>query len=78
MTSDFSCTRNTLMSLIDQFNNFKHGVSGEPSMPERRHFMRSVGRYGFSAAVIGAVGGVLFSEQAMAQTAQEESEGNAA
>lgn len=62
------------MSLFNHFNMFKPGVSGEPSLPERRQFMRTAGRYGFSAAVVGAVGGVLFSEQAMAQTAQEESE----
>jgi TRAP-type C4-dicarboxylate transport system substrate-binding protein len=66
------------MSLFNRFDIFKPGVSGEPSLPERRQFMLTVGRYGFSAAVIGAVGGVLFSEQAIAQTAQEESELQAA
>ncbi|EPC00422.1 hypothetical protein L861_14205 [Litchfieldella anticariensis FP35 = DSM 16096] len=51
---------------------------GEPSRPERRRFMGAVTRYGFTAAVIGAVGGSLFSERAMAATSQEESEREAA
>lgn len=46
----------------------------EPQSLERRHFMGAVARYGFSAAVIGAVGGALFSERAMAATSQEESQ----
>ncbi|WP_280554271.1 TRAP transporter substrate-binding protein [Halomonas sp. 25-S5] len=53
-------------------------TTGGPSRPERRQFMGAVARYGFSAAVIGAAGGTLFSEQAMAQTSQEESERAAA
>ncbi|MBB3190515.1 TRAP transporter substrate-binding protein [Halomonas cerina] len=48
------------------------GAAAEPQQPERRQFMGAVARYGFSAAVIGAVGGTLFSERAMAQTSQEE------
>ncbi|MAY73040.1 MAG: C4-dicarboxylate ABC transporter [Halomonas sp.] len=48
--------------------------SGAPSQPERRQFMGSVAKFGFTAAVVGAVGGALFSESAMAATAKEESE----
>ncbi len=66
------------MSLFNRFDMSKPGVSGEPSLPERRQFMLAAGRYGFSAAVVAAVGGTLFSEQALAQTAQEESELQAA
>lgn len=66
------------MSLLNRLDIFKSGVAGEPSLPERRQFMLNTGRFGFSAAVIGAVGGTLFSEKAMAQTAQEESELQAA
>lgn len=51
---------------------------GEPHLPERRRFMETVARYGFSAAVIGVVGGTLFSERAMAATSQEENEREAA
>lgn len=50
------------------------GNADEPQSLERRHFMGAVARYGFSAAVIGAVGGALFSERAMAATSQEESQ----
>ncbi|RTR03920.1 TRAP transporter substrate-binding protein [Halomonas nitroreducens] len=53
-------------------------ATGTPSRPERRQFMGAVARYGFSAAVIGAVGGTLFSERAMAATSQEENEREAA
>lgn len=60
------------MSLFNRFDLLKSGVEGEPSQPERRQFMANAGRFGFTAAVIGAVGGSLFSEHAMAQTAQEE------
>lgn len=66
------------MSLLNRLDILKSGVAGEPSLPERRQFMLNAGRFGFSAAVIGAVGGTLFSEKAMAQTAQEESELQAA
>ena len=66
------------MSLLNRLDILKPGVSGEPSLPERRQFMLNAGRFGFTAAIIGAVGGTLFSEQAMAQTAQEESELQAA
>ena len=48
--------------------------SGAPSQPERRLFMGTVAKFGFTAAVVGAVGGALFSESAMAATAKEESE----
>ncbi|SHE44037.1 TRAP-type C4-dicarboxylate transport system, substrate-binding protein [Modicisalibacter ilicicola DSM 19980] len=47
---------------------------GAPSQPERREFFNSVARYGFTVAVIGAVGGGLFSESAMAAASQEENE----
>ncbi|QTP56185.1 TRAP transporter substrate-binding protein [Billgrantia sulfidoxydans] len=66
------------MSFFNHLTTAKHAEAGEPSLPERRQFMSNVARYGFSAAVVGAVGGALFSEQAMAQTAQEESERRAA
>ncbi|MGY4879115.1 TRAP transporter substrate-binding protein [Vreelandella aquamarina] len=66
------------MSLLNRLDILKSGAAGEPSLPERRQFMLNAGRFGFSAAVIGAVGGTLFSEKAMAQTAQEESELQAA
>lgn len=66
------------MSIIKMPFARKLATSGEPSLPERRQFMGAVGRYGFTAAVIGAAGGSLFSEQAMAQTSQEESERAAA
>ena len=42
--------------------------SGAPSQPERRLFMGTVAKFGFTAAVVGAVGGALFSESAMAAT----------
>ncbi|MDH2420389.1 MULTISPECIES: TRAP transporter substrate-binding protein [Cobetia] len=63
--------------LIRTLRHMKH-TSEEPSQPERRHFMQTAARYGFSAAVIGAVGGTLFSERAMAATSQEENEREAA
>lgn len=61
-------------------NLFTHEpqTANEPRRPERRQFLNAVARYGFSAAVIGAIGGSLFSESAMAATAQEESEREAA
>ncbi|GHE21964.1 TRAP transporter substrate-binding protein [Halomonas urumqiensis] len=65
------------MSLIKTLTDYKNNF-GEPSKPERREFMRAATRYGFSAAVIAGVGGTLFSERALAQTAQEESERRAA
>lgn len=66
------------MSIIKTPFSRQSATPDEPSLPERRQFMRSVGRYGFTAAVVGAVGGSLFSESAMAQTSQEESEREAA
>ncbi|MEE3215632.1 MAG: C4-dicarboxylate ABC transporter, partial [Pseudomonadota bacterium] len=54
--------------------HFDTTADGAPSQPERRHFLGSVARFGFTAAIIGAVGGTLFSERAMAATAKEESE----
>nr|WP_297459050.1 TRAP transporter substrate-binding protein [uncultured Halomonas sp.] len=61
-------------------NLFTHEpqTANEPRRPERRQFLNAVARYGFSAAVIGAIGGSLFSQSAMAATAQEESEREAA
>jgi len=46
----------------------------EPERPERRHFLNMVGRYGFTTALIGALGGTLSSESAMAAVSQEEAE----
>jgi TRAP-type C4-dicarboxylate transport system substrate-binding protein len=66
------------MSIIKTPFSRQSATPDEPSLPERRQFMRSVGRYGFTAAVVGAVGGSLFSESAMAQSSQEESEREAA
>ncbi|MFW3617096.1 TRAP transporter substrate-binding protein [Billgrantia antri] len=66
------------MSIIKMPFTRKPVASGEPDLLERRQFMSAVGRYGFTAAVIGAAGGSLFSEQAMAQSSQEESERAAA
>ena len=40
---------------------------------ERRHFLELVGKGGFTAAVMAGAGGVLWSQQAVAQTAAEES-----
>lgn len=39
---------------------------------ERRRFLGAVGRYGFTAAALAGVGGALWSDRAVAQTAQEE------
>ncbi|KXS37067.1 TRAP transporter substrate-binding protein [Modicisalibacter tunisiensis] len=50
------------------------GDNAEPQRPERRHFLNMVGRYGFTTALIGALGGSLFSESAMAAISQEEAE----
>ncbi|GMG84555.1 hypothetical protein LNKW23_37710 [Paralimibaculum aggregatum] len=45
---------------------------------ERRAFLRASGRYGLTAALVGAAGGALLSSEAMAQTAKEERERKAA
>ncbi|MEM8914195.1 MAG: TRAP transporter substrate-binding protein [Pseudomonadota bacterium] len=45
---------------------------------ERRNFMRLAGKSGFTVAVVAAAGGALLSDEAMAQTAAEEREREAA
>lgn len=46
--------------------------------PQRRRFLRTMRRYGFTTAVMGLAGGTLFSDAAMAQSQQEENEREAA
>jgi TRAP-type C4-dicarboxylate transport system substrate-binding protein len=53
----------------EQNRTERHG----PESPERRRFFESCGKYGFTAAVVAAAGGLL-SRPAVAQTAQEERE----
>ena len=48
--------------------------AGQPVNEERRRFMETAGKFGFTAAVTAGAGGVLMSRQATAQTAQEENE----
>lgn len=45
-----------------------------PEMVERRRFFQVAGRFGFTAAVAGVGAGALFSDEAMAQVANEERE----
>ena len=40
--------------------------------PERREFFETVGKFGFTTAVVAGAAGTLMSSQAVAQTAQEE------
>lgn len=48
------------------------------SMPERRAFFRAAQRYGATTALVALGAGTLFSEAALAQTAEEEKERQAA
>lgn len=48
--------------------------AGVPEKIERRRFFEIAGKYGFTTAVVGLAGGTLFSDEAMAQTRQEEKE----
>ena len=48
--------------------------AGKPVTEERRRFMETAGKFGFTTAVTAGAGGVLMSTQATAQTAQEENE----
>jgi len=45
-----------------------------PHSAQRRRFFEVAGRYGFTTAVVASTGGLLFSEAAVAQSAQEEQE----
>ena len=44
----------------------------EQLSPERRRFLEICGRYGFTTAVLGSIGGYLWSDDAIAQTAADE------
>jgi len=43
-----------------------------PQSPDRRRFLEVARRYGFSAAVLAATGGILWNDSALAQTAADE------
>ncbi|WP_312934578.1 TRAP transporter substrate-binding protein [Stutzerimonas nitrititolerans] len=60
--------------MLNSTNKDTRGVQlpSQLEQPERRHFLGTVARFGFTAAVIGAVGGGLFSEEAMAAVSKEE------
>jgi TRAP-type C4-dicarboxylate transport system substrate-binding protein len=45
---------------------------------DRRRFLKTSGKFGFTAAAVAAAGGALVSEKAVAQTAQEEKDRQAA
>ena len=45
-----------------------------PQSAERRRFLETAGKFGFTTAVVAAAGGSLMSSEALAQTAKEESE----
>ncbi len=62
------------MSRLTKMLSRVPGALDTSSQSERRHFLSTVTRYGFTAAVLGAVGGGLFSESAMAAVSQEENE----
>ncbi|MGC3873398.1 TRAP transporter substrate-binding protein [Halomonas sp. GXIMD04776] len=62
------------MSRLTKMLSRVPGALDTSSQSERRHFLSTVARYGFTAAVLGAVGGGLFSESAMAAVSQEENE----
>jgi TRAP-type C4-dicarboxylate transport system substrate-binding protein len=49
-------------------------TKNELASVERRNFMRLAAKSGFTAAVVAGAGGMLLSDEAMAQTAQEERE----
>ncbi|MCP1673640.1 TRAP-type C4-dicarboxylate transport system substrate-binding protein [Natronocella acetinitrilica] len=59
---------------MDKQKRISGAVDDGPVSEERRRFFELCGRYGFTAAVVAAAGGVLLSPQASAQTAQEERE----
>lgn len=59
-------------------NMDKRTDSCDPVSLERRQFFRLTARYGFTAAVVAASAGTLMSQQAVAQTADEERERQAA
>lgn len=44
----------------------------EQLQAERRRFLGAAGKFGFTTAVVAGAGGALFSQKALAQTAQEE------
>lgn len=50
----------------------KHNASADGHSSDRRRFLKAVGRYGFTTAVIAGAGGFLTSESALAQTSSEE------
>lgn len=49
------------------------GIERGPSV-DRREFFRTAARYGVTTAVVATAGGTIFSEAALAQTAEEERE----
>lgn len=60
-------------------NLFKEGMSQDGlTSPARRSFMGAVGRFGFTTALVGLVGNLLGSEEAMADLQHEEQDRQAA
>lgn len=66
------------MTIPTQSHVSDHANVDGPEHPERRQFMSMVARFGFTTALVGAAGGMLFSAPAMAATSREESEREAA
>ena len=50
----------------------KQSGIAEQMNPERRRFLEICGRYGFTTAVLASIGGYLWSDDAIAQTAADE------
>lgn len=59
---------------MDILNRIKRKDDAGPESLERRKFLEAAGKYGFTTAMVAGAAGTLISSDALAQTAQEETE----